>query len=85
MAIWTYADWVTETDLSTRLTKLRQHIAEVSQRILEMESRSKKVGAATHEYLTLLHKKEKELEDRVDRASNRGVGRNKILFKNTSP
>lgn len=30
MAAWTYSDWITQTDASTRLSRLRLHVQEVS-------------------------------------------------------
>ncbi len=80
MALWTYADWVTQTDKSTRLTRLRLHIEEVSQRIMSLRSRSGRgVDAPDQSYLDSLRDEERRLAVEVEEKS--GFARNLARFQ----
>ncbi len=77
MPLWTYADWITysDADLSAKLTRLRLHIQEVSQRVAAVEGRTHKMTEANQDYLQALLKREKELaEEVVPRGRRRNIG-----------
>ena len=67
MATWNYSSWITETSVATRLTQLRLHIAEVTERInTEISGDGKAESSNTlGSYLQMLLRKERELEDRA--------------------
>lgn len=76
MATWLYADYVT-LDGAERLTRLRLHIAEVSQRVMGTTSRAAGVTAVDTNYLQSLRAEEQRLTDRRD---TRAFARNKAKF-----
>lgn len=82
MAVWIYSDWITLSDRAERLTRLRLHIQEVSERLFSTASRSKSVSAVQEGYLDRLSKAEAELAIAVARGASGGVGRNKVHFRN---
>lgn len=73
---WQYADWIT-LDGEERLTRLRLHIAEVSQRVMGTNSRSAGITAVDTNYLSNLQTEERRLTDRRD---TRGFARNYTQF-----
>ena len=80
MATWNYADYVTYTDDAERLTRLRLHIAEVSQRIVSVEARSSKVTPVEVSYLQQLKNEEQALIPRTESTSS-GFARNYGRFR----
>lgn len=76
MAVWTYADWI-QYDGEERLTRLREHITEVSQHVMGTTSRSKTVTAADSNYLDGLREEETKL---VNRRDKRNFARNNVKF-----
>lgn len=76
MATWTYSGWITQTSLATRLTQLRAHIAEVTEKMRPEISGDGKAtsSSALQDYLDTLLAKEKELEDRAQRQGLDGGG-----------
>ena len=77
MAYWTYADWITYDDLTTRLERLRLHIVEVSQHVVGSSLRGRSVTPANQKYLTELRAEEKTLTGSISRPS---IARNKAKF-----
>ena len=75
--MWTYADWITYDDLTTRLTRLRLHIVEVSQHVMGTSTRGQSVTAADQRYLADLRSTETQLMSTVSRPS---IARNKAKF-----
>ena len=63
MATWAYADWITY-DGADRLTRLRLHIAEVSQRTMGTSARGNSVTTVDPQYLQGLLKEESKLTER---------------------
>lgn len=74
MATWTYSDYITETSDSERLTKLRQHIHEVSERLSEELSGGGQAISTNNlsNYLKDLKAEEKELNVQVNQATRGG-------------
>ena len=79
---WTYSDWITQTDDGARLTRLRLHIQEVSNKI------RREVGAgdmsqssrAVREYLDSLHKREEALASVVNADGTASGGVSRYVF-----
>lgn len=65
MATWVYADWITY-DGTDRLTRLRLHIAEVSQRTMGTSARGNSVTTVDPQYLASLQREEQRLTERRD-------------------
>lgn len=76
--MWTYADWITFNDLTTRLTRLRLHIVEVSQHVMGTSTRGQSVTAADQRYLAELRTTEATLDRTVNRP---GIARNKAQIR----
>lgn len=79
MATWTYADWIQQDDLPTRLQRLRLHITEVSQRVMGTSTRGNSVTAASERYLAGLREDEKLLTNTV---TPRNFARNRVQIDN---
>lgn len=80
MALWTYGDWITQTDRSTRLTRLRLHIQEVSEYAVRAEADGFE-SEIDRNYMKLLHDKEALLDAQVAATSEfRYGGRNRAHF-----
>lgn len=62
MAAWAYSDWVTKTDPSDRLTRLRLHIQEVSEAIQDVSGGGRSIGGVPHQYLEQLREDERKLD-----------------------
>lgn len=77
MATWAYADWI-QYDGEQRLTRLREHITEVSQHVLGTSARSKSVTAVSPTYLDQLKAEEALLTNRRD---TRSFARNYAAFR----
>lgn len=60
---WTYSDWVTQTTAASKLTRLRLHIQEVSDRITESMSADgvSHNAADIRQYLDSLKRDEREM------------------------
>lgn len=77
---WTYSDWVTlESGSSSRLSQLRLHIQEVSDRIAETPTSVSGDGGAASwsqhsDYLKTLLAEEKSLADEVDQGDGTRMG-----------
>lgn len=66
MAQWTYSDWITQTNQATRLTRLRLHIQEVSEKTLGSKTRTGAYFPVSDEYLKSLKDDEKTLAKQVE-------------------
>ncbi len=66
MAPWTYADWITQTDQTTRLTRLRLHISEVSQKTVGSKTRTGAYFPVDTNYLKMLTDNETKLAKQVE-------------------
>lgn len=79
MPLYTYADWVTQTSVDARLTRLRLHIVEVTEKLnIEIAADGKSRSSnAIQQYLDRLLSKETELESRSGRIST-GVTRVRV-------
>jgi hypothetical protein len=77
---WTYSDWITQTTDSTRLTRLRLHIQEVSDKITQEVSSggNSRSSSALQAYLADIRKEEKSLAAAVSGASG-GVSRARFV------
>lgn len=75
---WTYSDWVTEaTGSTTRLSKLRLHIQEVSDAIQSGDFAVQGLSvskSSLQSYLSDLKADEEKLASQADKASGRTVG-----------
>ncbi|QDT95543.1 hypothetical protein [Gimesia aquarii] len=81
MTTWQYADYMSEPDVSSRLSRLRLHIQEVAQRTVAIEGRSKNVSAVDAQYLNSLRSEEKQLTEVVDAAQYSTFRRNHVTFR----
>jgi hypothetical protein len=81
MATWTYSDWVTQTVDSTRLTRLRLHIQEVSENILGAKTRNGAFFPPDQGYLDSLMGKEKTLSASVNVASSPTFAQSRALCR----
>lgn len=78
---WTYADWITKTDASERLTRLRLHIQEVSQKTIGAKTRTGAFFPVDPTYLKGLKDDEKQLTREVEYATRPGVARSRALCR----
>ena len=78
---WQYADYISYTDNSSRLARLRLHIQEVAQRTISIEGRSSTVSAVNQQYLNSLKGEETELAQLVEPTRTSTYRRNPVTFR----
>lgn len=81
MALWTYADWITQTDQTTRLERLRLHIAEVSQKTVGSKTRTGAYFPVDTAYLKMLTENERTLAKRVEPSMSPSIARSSALCR----
>lgn len=88
MANWTYSDWRSRTYSTdeSRYDRLVLHIQEVSEKVVEVESRSRtggfRQGQVLDSYLASLQSEADKLNDRLQRASYKHGGVVRVGFRN---
>jgi hypothetical protein len=75
MALWTYADWITQTDQTTRLERLRLHISEVSQKTVGSKTRTGAYFPVDTAYLKMLTENERTLAKQVEPSTSPSIAR----------
>jgi hypothetical protein len=78
MAVWTYSDWVTYEDGSAKLTRLRLHVQEVSDKLANPSYSTEGLSVNPREnlgtYLAGLNAEREKLEATVGRANGTRLG-----------
>jgi|SaaInlV_125m_DNA_1040241.scaffolds.fasta_scaffold98369_1 hypothetical protein len=70
MALWNYADWITYTDLTVRLERLRLHIAETSEKNVGSKTRTGAYFPISPEERKMLYAAEEKLAKRVESSTS---------------
>jgi hypothetical protein len=85
MAVWQYNDWITQSDQTTRLTRLRLHIAEVSEKLLGFKRNNAAHFPVDQDYLKQLMAQESALSAAVEQSgfwrNAIGVARSRVKFR----
>ena len=77
MAVWTYSDWVTYEDGSAKLTRLRLHVQEVSDKLANPNYATDGLSVSQQNlaaYLVGLNTEREKLEATVGRAGGTRLG-----------
>jgi len=81
MSLWTYADWITQTDQTTRLERLRLHISEVSQKTVGSKTRTSAYFPVDTSYLKMLTEKEQQLAKQVEPSTSPSIATSYALCR----
>jgi hypothetical protein len=75
MALWAYKDWITQTDLTVRLTRLRLHIEETSEKNVGSKTRSGAYFPISPEERKMLYDAEAKLTKLVETSTRPTITR----------